>query len=154
MKNDINIILSSIIEESEIFLENDMGLDLTGTKEIDEIILTNHFSLVDLTCDEKYTVVVSMEDNLFEALFNKFFEDGVSEDEKDELIEALPAEIANTVTGLAIKHFPLKIDKLELSVPFSLEKDEIVKMTNQKISKSMKINTKDGSFICIVSKIK
>ncbi len=150
MKNDINIILDSITKESEQFLENDMGLTLVETKQISDNGLDTHLSLIDLMGDEKYTVLISMDDKLFEVLFNNFFEDDVEDDERDELVDALPLEIANTVTGLAIRNFPLNVDALELGVPFNLEKESIFKVLNEKISKSLKIVTSEGSFICTV----
>ncbi|MCK5110955.1 MAG: hypothetical protein KAQ94_05490 [Arcobacteraceae bacterium] len=150
MKNDLNVILNSVVKESALFLKDDMMLDLIEIKSIQNSILDNHIGLIEFVGSERFIVIISIEDNLFEVLFNEFFKDGVEDDEKLELVNALPDEIINTVTGLAIRNFPLNCDDLVLGTPLKVEKESIFKLLSENISQSLKIVTGAGSLICTV----
>ena len=150
MKNDLNVILNSVVKESALFLKDDMLLELVEIKSIQNTILDNHIGLIEFVGSKKFTVIISIEENLFEVLFNKFFKDGVEDDEKVELVDALPDEIINTVTGLAIRNFPLNCDDLVLGTPLKVKKENILKIIDKNVSQYLEIITKEGSFICIV----
>lgn len=150
MENDLNVILNSIAKESALFLKNDMLLDVLEIKSIKNILLDNHIGLIELTGSEKYVVIISIENGLFDVIFNKFFKDGVEENEKIELVDALPDEIINTVTGLAIRNFSLNYNEIELGIPLKMDKDSILKMLSKNIYQNLKIVTNKGSLICTV----
>lgn len=138
----MNDILDCIIDEAKIFLNNNMSLNIVEIKATKNNTLDTHISLIDLTGNEKFRVIISIEDRLFEILFHKFFKDGVEDSEKDELIDALPDEIINIIVGLAIRHFPLKYEDLVLGIP--------IKSSKENISNGIEIITSEGSLICTI----
>jgi hypothetical protein len=150
MKTDLSIILNSVVKESALFFKDDMNIDILEIKTENNINLDDHFGVIKFEGSKEYIVIISMDNKIFEVLFNKFFQDGVTDDEKEELIDALPDEIINTVAGLAIRNFPLNCDDLELSVPIKMEKEQILELSNKNKFQNYKIITSDGDFICTV----
>ena len=150
MKDNMNLILNSIIKESGIFLNNDMQLNIVEKRVINNN-LYSYSSIIDLSDDNmKYLVILSIEDKLLEELLNKFFKDGVEANEKDELLNDLVNETINTVVGLAMRNFSSEFENLELGLPLKLSKEDALKLLNKNISESLEIVTDKGSFICIV----
>ncbi len=151
MPSNIKVIQECIEKELKSFLKNDISLEIINTKAINNK-LYNNISLINLLgSDTKFTVILSMQSNLMEALLNKFFEDGVEADEKDELLSDLIDETTNTIVGLAIKDFPLKYENLELGFPLKISKEDALKLLNENNSQSLEITTTDGSFTSSVT---
>lgn len=144
------IILNSIIKEAGLFLKDDMSLKIIKMETFDNIIQNIEYSsLITLKGSIDITVLISIDEKLFNILFNKFFKNGVIDDDKDELVDALSDEILNTIVGLSIKNFPSKFKELNLGIPFKLEKEN---MSNYNLLKSFTINTLSGSLSCSIFK--
>ncbi|MCK5294665.1 MAG: chemotaxis protein CheX [Arcobacteraceae bacterium] len=150
MKTDLSIILNSVVKEAALFLRDDMKINILEIKAINDINLDDYIGVIKFIGSEEYIVIISMDDKIFEILFNKFFQDGVASDEKEELVNALPDEIINNVAGLAIRNFPLNCDDLELSLPVKIEKEKILELLDKNNFQHYKIITSDGDFDCSV----
>ena len=144
MINDLNIIVSSIVKEGALFLKNDMNIELIEIKSIQGITLGNHTGVVELTGNQRIMAVVSIDNNLFSVLFNKFFSIALENDEKNEFENELPNEIINTIVGLSIRHFPLNCDNLVLQPPLHIKKEKLNKMIAENKPKEFKISTING----------
>jgi len=149
-KDDMQNIINSIKKESLNFFANDMKFDILEVVDIPNYLIAGHFSAIELNHHIKLIVSLDIEDKLFDILFDKFFKDGVSEDEKSELIEALPDEIINTVVGLAIRNFPDEYKVFILGIPLQLTHNDIFSILEKNQSLSCKITTTVGSLICTV----
>lgn len=150
MKEKIEKLFFPIATESKHFLAETMNLELLNMQEIDTPPLMPHVALIDLASIKKFTVLIAIEDTLFNVLFDLYFPDGVPADEKEELDDALPNEIINTIVGLSIKDFPSECVNVELSVPYKLSKEVISTLLRKSIFKSLEIVTSQGSFYCTI----
>ncbi|MEA1913958.1 MAG: hypothetical protein U9N30_01445 [Campylobacterota bacterium] len=148
MKKSTQHFLDAIVQETNIFLKEDMLLDIVEVSLETNSALRSHCSFIELEGVGKVIVAIAIQDSLFDILFNTFFKDGVSVDEKDELIEALPHEIINTVVGLAIRRFPKEYAGLELGIPVGV--DENIDFENIHSAEAT-IKTSVGDFVCKVS---
>jgi len=144
---NINKIMNSINNELKIFLTNDMSLNILKIKNIPEYIPKEHFATIKLSRDISLVISLNIDNSLFEVLFNNFFEGHILEDDKEELIAALPDEIINIVVGLAIKGFPKKYRDLELGLPLKLQQNQILEILNKNTSLSYKIVTNSGNLV-------
>ncbi len=152
MKDDVKIILNSIVKEANIFLSNDMSLEVLDIKFI-EAKLDSFTSCIELKNKHvNYCILLSVENTLLEKILYKFFKFGIEDDEKDELLDALPDEITNTIVGLAIKNFPSQFQDLELGIAYKITKDKMINIDQQTNFKSVKINTISGSLQYCVMK--
>jgi hypothetical protein len=117
------------------------------TKMTQEFLDTN-LSSINLTGDEEFTVFISMDDSLFNAIFDKYFRDILEENEKILLQNELSDEVINTVVGLSIDCFPKIYDDLVISIPLKVTKKDILKYKDYATTV---IKTDKGSFICRVA---
>lgn len=146
----INTVLHCIKHETIAFLQNDMLLTIEDINVIKENLLKDNTSSIELKSDMKFTVIISIDNQLFNFLFNKFFTQKLEELEKKELEDVFSDEIINIVVGLAIRYFPKELNDFDLSVPYKLNEDNIEKLLNKNISQSLNLKTNNGSFIYTV----
>lgn len=152
--NAIDNIINGIKKESALFLRDDMQLDVIGLKDISNYSSKKYFSSIKLSnANHNFIIIINIDDNLFNYLFNQFFYDGVDEDEKEELVNALPDEIINNIVGLAIRNFSTKYKNLVLGLPLELNQKQILEIINTNISKSCEIVTKTDILVCTVVKL-
>jgi len=146
MEKDINHILESIKNESKNFLENNISLQ---TYEIKTFCnkLNHHTSIITLEDDTFLCrVIISIEKELFEAIFSEFIAGEIEESQRDELAIDLSNEIINIIVGLSTRNFPKKFSHLILSTPLYLTKKEVRKIIEKKQFQSFEIITSLGSF--------
>jgi|GEM_PF-4349809 len=146
----INTVLHCIKHETIGFLQNDMLLTITDVNVIKENLLKNNTSSIELKSDMKFTVIISIDNQLFDFMFNKFFIESLDKIEKQELEDVFSDEIINIVVGLAIRYFPKELNDFELSVPYKLNEDNIEELLNKNISQSLNLKTNKGNFIYTV----
>lgn len=120
----IDFILEAIITEARIYLEDHEGLNLIETKTWRENPLIQRIALIDFEGVIKITILICIEEQLFQVIFNHYFE-SVSPNEIEELEDALPDEIINMIVGLSIRNFPKELDSLKLSVPYKLSSENL-----------------------------
>ncbi len=152
MQNSARKLLKCISNQSEIFLKDDMTVDIIESHPIDTAILETHLACIDLTNKHTYTIIISIENTLFTTLFEIFFSEGVDSSEKKELEDALPEEIVNTVVGLAIKDFPEECAHLELGIPYQLTQKELSTLRDKTRNQNFQILTCKGNFYCSIFK--
>ena len=141
---DIQNIIKSISTESKNFFINDMQLEIISQCDIPTCLPTDHFTFIKLSSDLSFVVCFDIDEKLFNVLFDKFFVDGVEDDEKDELVDALPDEIINIVVGLAIRAFPVDYNESELGLPMKLDKNQITELYKSGTPYSHQITTNKG----------
>ena len=145
-------ILNSISIEIYNFLTNDMNIRILKESSIEDFKLSMHTSLVEFTGNNCFKIIISVEEHLFNLLFDKIVTLEIEESQKEEFIDDLSNEITNTIVGLAIRHFPLEYQSLVLGVPYKIDGDSLSKGNGFDIKKSFEIRTSVGYFTCSVAK--
>jgi len=144
--DDINEILDCIKKEAVNLFINDMSLNIENIENIENHISKNHFSSIELNNNNINLIIdLDIDDDLFKILFKKIFKNDVIEEDKKELIDALPNEIINIIVGLSIRNFPNKYKNLTLSLPLKVEDKKIFKNINTQLSSFCKIVTSNGN---------
>ena len=153
MIKDFNAIVNSIKNEGVSFLTDNMSIEIINIEFVNQIFLDNHISTIKLIGKYNITIIISIDDNLFSSLFDKFFQTMLSCEEQQELKSELPNEIINTIVGLSIQYFPKKYDDMILQPPIQIEKERLDKFLSSKESNKFKIVTSDGSldFLIVLS---
>ena len=147
----VNIVLHSIKHEIIGFLQNDMLLTIQNISDMEGSLPETNRASIELNSHIKFTASISIDEELFNFLFKKFFTQKVEDSEKEELYELFPDEIINIVVGLAIRYFPSELGDFDLSIPFKLTGEKYQEMLKNNISKSLKISTNHGAFVYTVS---
>jgi len=150
MKNNLNIIVNSIIKEGKLFFINDMNIELIDIVSVENVTLSNHIGLIELSGKQKVVVAVSIDDNLFSTLFDKFFSVDLDNDEKIELENEFANEILNTIVGLSMRHFSSNSINLVLQPPLDIKKEELSKMLHGNRQKNIRISTVSGNLYFII----
>ncbi len=132
-------ILEAIINEAKIFLEYNEELTLLETQNWKVNPLEQRIALIDFDGMIKITILLCIEERLFHVLFNHYFDETIPDDELEELQEALPDEIINTIVGLSIRNFPRELDDLKLGVPYKLSLDQLkpIFLSNKHLTKTI-----------------
>ena len=151
--DDINEILDCIKKEAVNLFINDMSLNIENIENhisknhiSKNHISKNHFSSIELNNNNINLIIdLDIDDDLFKILFKKIFKNDVIEEDKKELIDALPNEIINIIVGLSIRNFPNKYKNLTLSLPLKVEDKKIFKNINTQLSSFCKIVTSNGN---------
>ncbi|HIP12873.1 MAG TPA: hypothetical protein EYG97_01630 [Arcobacter sp.] len=144
MNNDtknIKKIIECIQKEIDLFICQSMSLEIIEKRNDIECIGKRYFSTITLEDKGLFTITMNIDDDLFDVFFNNFFDCELEENEKEELIDALPSEIINTIVGLAIKDFPEEFENLQLGLP-SLES---INGADYQFSNTFSIKTNNGS---------
>jgi len=146
--DDINKILDCIKKEALNLFINDLSLNIENIENhiSKNHISKNHFSSIELSNNNINLIIdLDIDNDLFEIIFKKFFKNDVTEEEKKELVDALPNEIINIIVGLSIRNFPNKYKNLILGLPLQIEDKKISNNTNTKLSSFCRIVTSDGN---------
>jgi len=146
------IILDALVKCAEIFLKDDMSIEVHGSRVCDKTNFDTHYALVGFNGSANLLVLISIDNQVLENIYKVFVDYEVSEEEKNEMMNELPDEVINTVAGLAIASFPKEYDDLVMSTPLAADKYTLdnIEKNNPSISKS--VQTLYGEMICTIIK--
>ena len=149
-----NIIQTIIKEEINLYLQDTILLTVLDTNIMNKHNTSIYSSTINLTKDNdiNFLIVISIQQKLFDTIFNKYFKnEDITNEEKEELIKALPDEIINTVVGLSIKRLPKEDQDFTLSLPEKID-ENISSILSKHKNITIKITTDMGSLGCTVIK--
>ena len=150
MTNDLDILFNSLLEQLSLFLRDTIDVEILSVDKNIESMDSSHYSMITLKKNTQFTIVIGLDDELFDKSFNSFFEDEVSIEEIKELEDALPCEIVNIVVGLTICKLPLEYQDYILGIPNKINKKEIITLLKQNDLLGFKTKTTFGDAHCVV----
>ena len=119
------MILESLILQTKLFLQEDMGLTIVNvdtTALISEALsLNQHTSMIGVGGKLNLMTVISFDDELISKLVELFMDgDEVAEDELEDVMESVTGEVINTIIGLAIPTFPNRGKGVTITPPITI----------------------------------
>jgi len=149
---DINSILDSIKEQTELFLKNNASTKIIQTTTTTTDIYKNS-SLINLTyIDMNFKILLSIDDNLLQIILRQLLKDDIEHYDNSDILKDLIDEVINIIVGLSIQNFSLKYKDFTLGVPYKISQTELMNKIKNIKYKSFKIATLDGILICYIFK--
>ncbi len=107
-----------------------------------------HTAIIGLGGSVKGLVIFGFTDLLVQKLVSSFVYGEISDDEREELMGEVPAEVANTIIGNSIPNFPNNGKDVTITPPLVMEDSKaILKFKNSQVI-SCTIQTKDSDMLC------
>ena len=144
-----NKFLNSIKNTTNTFLSEQLILsNITATTQ--KVIFTERNSITISFIGKKncFLVHLSIEDKLLLRAADILMAgilDQLNDNEKKDLFNALPAELINTICGLAISSFPVKLKNLHMKEPVYIDNNALEKIKKDAISKNITFKTNLGN---------
>ena len=146
-------IVEAVSNRIKTFFKNDLSIDIIDARFVDEIGLSNKINaMVDIKSSAyvQTTLCFSFTNEMILRFTELFFADLLN-DKKDyeENINEIAKEIVNTLVGLSMQDFPTKIRDGILSLPQTIDEDQVELLCDQEECKviSMLIQTNHGNMI-------
>ena len=144
------MILDSLLLQTKLFLQEDMGLEILEIETIradcEALSLKNHTSMIGVGGKLNLMTVISFDDQLLNKLVELFMDgEEVAAEELDDVMESVTGEIINTILGLSIPTFPNRGKGVTITQPITInDASTLKKHKNSKIV-SAQIDTNFGS---------
>jgi hypothetical protein len=143
-------VLEVISKKITLFFDEELGMNILDVRYVNGSDLTNKIhSKIEL--NELLVVTFSYTRNIIEKYTELFLSDIFAMDEVfAESIYEISNEIMNTLVGLSIQDLENKQMETQLTIPQTIEEDEIHKMVNNTKNKvvTMLIQTNLGNMVC------
>jgi CheY-specific phosphatase CheX len=144
------MILESLILQTKLFLQEDMGLEIltvdTSAFDSEALSLNQHTSMIGVGGKLNLMTVISFDDQLINKLVELFMDgDEVSEDERDDVMESVTGEVINTILGLALPTFPNRGKGVTITPPITISDASSLKKHKNSNIVSANITTNFGS---------
>jgi hypothetical protein len=143
-------ILEVISKRITLFFDQELGMNILDVRYVNDTDLTNKIhSKIEL--NELLMVTFSYTRNIIEKYSELFLSDIFAIDELfAESIYEISNEIMNTLVGLSIQDLENKQMETQLTIPQTIEEDEIHEMVNDRKNKvvTMLIQTNLGNMVC------
>ncbi len=134
------------------FLKEDMQIEVisknVSLNEKNVFKPRDHTAIIGLGGSVKGLVIFGFSNKLVNQLVDAFAYGEISDEERDELICEVPAEVANTIIGNAIVNFPNNGKGVTITPPLTMEDSKaMLKFKNSQVV-SCTILTKETNLLC------
>ncbi|QOG12897.1 chemotaxis protein CheX [Arcobacter sp. FWKO B] len=143
------MILDSLILQTKLFLQEDMGIEIKGVKSSiltqDKLELKDYTSMIGVGGKLNIMVVISYDEKMLQKLVELFMEgEEVDPSEAEEIIDSVAGETINTIMGLALPTFPNRGKGVTITPPIAInDASNIIKQKSAKIV-SAEVDTNFG----------
>lgn len=144
------MILESLLLQTKLFLQEDMGLEIVSMTqsalESQTLHLKQHTSMIGVGGTLNLMVVISFEEELLMELVDIFMDgDQIASCEINAIKESVTGEIINTILGLSLPTFPNRGKGITITPPVTIH--DVSKLKKHKNSNilNVEIMTKFGA---------
>lgn len=145
----LKIILNKLLH----FFINDANINMNKEDlltKVDKYEFNQYTSSIQISGKINRCVILSFSKNLMQKLQKEFIPNGYSKEETTEMVDNLPAEIANNVIGLALQSFPNGGLGVNISPPIALSNKDIDNLSSLKLNNAIRVQTLSGDIMCYV----
>jgi len=133
------MIIESLLLQTKLFLQDDMGIEIVETKVADDgtdrVSLGDYTSMIGVGGKINLMVVISYQNELLNVLVESFMDgEEVDPEEEQEIKDSVAGEVVNTIMGLALPTFPNRGKGVTITPPITInDASNIAKHKSSKI---------------------
>ena len=143
------MIIESLLLQTKLFLQDDMGIAIEktyiGDEGTDRVSLSDYTSMIGVGGKLNLMVIISYQSSLLNTLVDNFMDgEEVDPQEEQEIRDSVAGEVVNTIMGLALPTFPNRGKGVTITPPITInDASNIAKHKNSKIITAI-ITTEHG----------